>query len=836
MKLIRKFKDLNKNDFKLAGGKGASLGEMLNAGLPVPDGFVLLSKTFDNFLTKNNLNSEINAILKSVNINKTKTIEDASNKITSLIVNQELSKDVKDDILAYFKKLDSKFVAVRSSATAEDGAMDAWAGQLETYLNTTEKNLLEDIKKCWASLFTSRAIFYRFEKGLNKQKISVAVVVQKMIDSEISGIAFSVHPISQNHNNILIEAGYGLGEAIVSGQITPDSYVIQKNPLKILESNTNTQTRGIYKDKNGSNSWKEIPKSKRGEQKLSDAQILKLSKIILSIEKHYGFPCDIEWVLFENKFYIVQSRPITTLNSVFKIGDEEKWLERGAETDIHLFPVILHLKGIYLTKKLTGVPIGTFLMFSKKNTVQYLVKPGTLVKSGEKILKIIENDKNWVYKITDGLEKRLDGLLALSQAISRTNLSSKSDAQLLKIYMNYSKHVVEMMKYGSIAPIVEWEESLLSDRLNNILKDSITRQGLKESYLGEALSMLSAPLKRLWISKEQLSIYKILREIILNPATVKLILKNKTTFNALKSQNLPIAKMISVHQKKFHWVYYNYEGPEKREDYFMSIIREGLVDKKQINKRYNELLSYSPLLKKSQKEIIQKLKLSRDDFYWFKVAQEFSYQKGLRRDLSFKSYWQISRLLEEISLRLSLTMEQVRNITIEEMEKYLLERKINKKILIERINLCAILADRKQIQYLSGSGAEKLTKEVFVDLKINKSVKELLGNVAYPGKAIGHVKIIQRKEDVQKMRKGDILVSYATNPELVPAMKKAAAIVTDEGGITCHAAIVSREMKIPCVIGTKDASKIFKDGDLVEVDAERGYIKKLIMKGGTKNV
>ena len=172
---------------------------------------------------------------------------------------------------------------------------------------------MENVKKCWASLFTPRAIFYRFEKNLNKDKISVAVVVQKMVDSEESGIAFSVHPVTQNENQIIIEAGFGLGEAIVSGSVTPDSYVIHKKEFKILDININEQTKALYKKVKGGNEWKELG-NKGKEQVLSKKEIIELSKLIVKIENHYGFPCDIEWAKKKGKFYITQSRPITTLS------------------------------------------------------------------------------------------------------------------------------------------------------------------------------------------------------------------------------------------------------------------------------------------------------------------------------------------------------------------------------------------------------------------------------------------------------------------------------------------------------------------------------------------
>lgn len=318
MELTKPFSQLNKNEANVAGGKGASLGEMTNAGIPVPPGFVILSECFEQFLRETDLIQEIDSILHRVNHKEIHTVEAASEEIRELILNAEMPGDIADEINRSFKDLDTKYVAVRSSATAEDGKDHAWAGQLESYLNTIEEDVLKRVKLCWSSLFTPRAIFYRFEKGLHTTKISVAVVIQKMIESEFSGIAFSVHPVTEDYNQLIIEAGFGLGEAIVSGSVTPDSYVVEKKPRNILDINISTQDRGLYRsEKNstehGNNEWRSIPEPTASSQVLTKEQILELSEIILKIENHYGFPCDIEWAYENRKFYIVQSRPITTL-------------------------------------------------------------------------------------------------------------------------------------------------------------------------------------------------------------------------------------------------------------------------------------------------------------------------------------------------------------------------------------------------------------------------------------------------------------------------------------------------------------------------------------------
>lgn len=312
MELIRDFQNLRKSDTAIAGGKGASLGEMTQAGIPVPDGFVILASAFDRFLEETDIGVEIEALLHKLNLKNINSIDRISNEIRDLILDAEFPKDIAKEVQKKISKLRAKYVAVRSSATAEDSSVASWAGELESYLNTTEQNLLENIKRCWASLFTPRAIFYRFEKKLNKIKISVAVVIQKMIQSEISGICFTVHPITKDYDQMVIEAGYGLGEIIVGGKITPDTYVVRKKNRIILDKNIGQQKTMLLKNKGG-NIEKRVPKSKQEKQKLSDMQILKLAKICQKIEKHYKTPQDIEWALNKGRFYILQSRPITTL-------------------------------------------------------------------------------------------------------------------------------------------------------------------------------------------------------------------------------------------------------------------------------------------------------------------------------------------------------------------------------------------------------------------------------------------------------------------------------------------------------------------------------------------
>lgn len=312
MKYAKNFSELNKNNTEIAGGKGASLGEMIKMGILVPPGFVILAGVFDKFLEETDLNIEIEAVLKKIKKKDINSIEKASIKIKDLIHDSKFPKDIAKEIISEFYRLGAKLVAVRSSATAEDSEVASWAGELESYLNVTEKKILESVKKCWASLFTPRAIFYRFEKKLADKKVSVAVVIQKMVQSEISGVCFTVHPVTEDHDQMVIEAGYGLGEAIVGGKITPDTYIIKKFRQEILDKNISEQKMMIVRGPKGTMEIV-VPKAKQKKQKMSDKQILKLAQICHTIEKHYRKSQDIEWAVEKGKFYITQSRPITTL-------------------------------------------------------------------------------------------------------------------------------------------------------------------------------------------------------------------------------------------------------------------------------------------------------------------------------------------------------------------------------------------------------------------------------------------------------------------------------------------------------------------------------------------
>ncbi len=322
------FEEINKDQIPEVGGKGANLGEMYNNNFPIPNGFVVTSFAYAKNAIENSILKTIENIEKNINVNDINELNTKSKQIKELILSKPISKNLEEEILNAYKKLGKCLIAVRSSATAEDLPSASFAGQQDTYLNIFgESELLLNVKKCWASLFNPRAIFYRRKQNFPIEKVKLAVVVQKQVESFVSGIMFSANPITNNLNEIVIEAVYGLGETIVSGSITPDTYIVNKKTWQITSKTIAKQTWQLIKDKTG-NKKENVPKKLQDKQKISDEIILKYAKIGQAIEEHYKKPQDLEWAIEKDILYIVQSRPITTLNLKNNLKSQEEEIKQ----------------------------------------------------------------------------------------------------------------------------------------------------------------------------------------------------------------------------------------------------------------------------------------------------------------------------------------------------------------------------------------------------------------------------------------------------------------------------------------------------------------------------
>jgi phosphoenolpyruvate synthase/pyruvate phosphate dikinase len=812
--LIQSFADISREDAETAGGKGASLGEMTNAGIPVPQGFVVLAGAFEQFLAETDLNVEIDTILHCVDIEKMHTVEHASETIQKLILEAKMSEDIEQEIREQFRVLGSAYVAVRSIATAEDSSSAAWAGQLDTFLNTTEETFLENVQKCWASLFTPRAIFYRFEKGLHASKISVAVVVQKMVQSEISGIAFSVHPVTEDRNQLIIEAGYGLGEAIVSGQITPDSYVVEKEPRRILDKNITEQERGIYRTslvipvKTGiqnsevsANEWQDIEITKRNNQKLSDEQILELAELIIKIENHYGFPCDIEWALEacpnaeggrSGKFYIVQSRPITTLaemkpesisknqGSIFNPQDYLS-LGRWVAPTLAVVPWMRWSEG-KIFKDLA-------ISIENPNHVHiggYSLWPISLKAAIEQaFLSDIESGRFMlVQKYLSYAQIELETFLEYTTKVKNFDDANATIA-LRDFFSAYEKVIPAWLIAFFLGPIVEGRLRTVVDRY------SLNADTVLSAITSERRTFSQLARQELWEIKKKIISYGLFEFV------------ECKKYNELL-QNREVKDALYWYVQKWEWIETHHVSGDPLT---LEKVLDELRDLK--DEQSKEDISTYP-------EELQKLLEIAGDLAWLRLQSA---------ETSAMVSFAARPLIRFLGEKIGLSYDEVIWLTAEEIINFVETGAVaDKQELSERIKAWGGYRSADTVlKVLTGEELERVLGPLIP--KHNLDVHELKGTVGYKGKVTGRARVMLTSRSDKAFVDGEILIASETTPDYVSIMKRALAFVTDQGGITSHAAIISRELQKPCIVGTKIATQVLHDGDLVEVDAEEGVVR-----------
>jgi len=323
------FKELRKDSIPTAGGKGANIGEMLTLHLPVPNGFAVTAQTYGEYLEKTKIQPKILKLLENLNVEDTDKLQSVAQKIQDLIVSTPMPQNMVEEIMYTYEMLGSEkqkasdlvepkevFVAVRSSATAEDLPEASFAGQQATFLNVKGKeNVVTAVLACWASLFTARAIYYRVKNNFDHSKVLISALVQKMVNAEKSGIMFTVNPSTNHADEIVIEAIYGLGELIVGGEVNPDFYLVDKKTRDIKKIEVRKKDYGLFRNDKGENEKKLIPKDKQERQVLNEKQIKELARLGKKLEDHYGKPQDIEWAVEKEEVFIVQTRAVTTFKA-----------------------------------------------------------------------------------------------------------------------------------------------------------------------------------------------------------------------------------------------------------------------------------------------------------------------------------------------------------------------------------------------------------------------------------------------------------------------------------------------------------------------------------------
>ncbi len=804
---IKLFKEIDES-YENIGGKGKSLVKMYKSGFNVPNGFIVSSSTFEEFLCENNIKEQILNLINSCSLENEKNIDLYSNKIIELIETSRISDKVKNEILNKFEELNLKDVAVRSSATSEDGKTSAWAGQLESYLNIQKQDIEKYIKKCWASLFSKRAIFYRLKKQ-EKTDILVSVIVQQMIQSEESGIAFSINPIDNNNEKIVIEAVKGLGETIVSGMVNPDTYQIDKKTMEIVDKKIGNQTKKIVCEEN-----KNVTKNviDGNIQKLSNEKIIKIAEKIKNIEKFYGFPIDVEWSIENNYIYILQCRPITTINKsnlyeyMNEILEKDKWI-LYVKRPFHWLLESSQIDGAseeHQNKYLGfNIAIKNYLIL---NGDEYYTETENKMYK-EKWNSLYKNNKNFFEEYKNILINIVKDIRNLTIDLKKTDFSRISDEEIYNYFINFKNNYIK-----SITPTYARPDDYLEEKFLELLKElNISNEERDEIF--NNIASCSNEYGTLFYSEEPLDLLKI----------------------ALKKQKgEDVEEELSKHIDKYSWI----KAPVKSE--MTSFTKEEYVE------RINELLKFKNLenkisailLARKNNDMKYKMTIDKYDFkgellYFSKIIRDFIFFRTcMTEHTDYLFYNARITLLEEIARRIGISNKELVMLSLKEIEDiiknyYEMSEEYLKKINDRKIGYAIIWENGKVKLFYSKDAIylQDIASSRIVDIE-NIDEKDIIkGNVANKGKVQGKVRILNSYSDIKKVKKGDIIVATMTTPDYISAMEKAAGFITDEGGITCHAAIISREFDVPCIVGTVNATKRLKDGQEIEMNAYNGTIK-----------
>lgn len=473
------------------------------------------------------------------------------------------------------------------------------------------------------------------------------------------------------------------------------------------------------------------------------------------------------------------------------------WFLFGEWYDIFWFHSAYVDGQAFTIKKYLGYGPSQIIVEQNKNVQSILFSRSEWTKFGEQWLVEVIKDQSKLAKVNNDLRLGADGLNNLSAELKKINLETLTKNDLVSWLKKYEQKHFDVWAIGQVTNVLELENSFLSDYLKDLLKV----KGMKDEELIKVFQILSTPRELSVAQKEEREMLKIVRE-------------NNDE------------KSIGEHWQKFSWITFGWTGPSLSLEYFTEVakglLKEGEVEDKiyNLNKRDEQLL-----IDKSY--WLKKLNFAELEINLFRQLEELLFMKTYRMDALFCSYEAIQPILKKIAKDNYLSLAQIYNIPMPNLIRMLETGEFDHNFINELGNYSARYFDGEQIYLLIGEEAKKITQPAVVSLPKRDAVNEFKGECGYPGKVFGKVSIVNRAEEMNKFKDGDILVSIVTDPSLLPIMKKASAFVTNQGGLTCHAAIVARELHIPCVIGTKNATYILKDGDQVEVDATNGIVKKI---------
>jgi pyruvate,water dikinase len=835
--LVAFLSDFKSGDLSLAGGKGANLGELSNTGFAVPPGFVITTTAYDLVLQNNQVEPQLQNILAACEFDNPDSVAEVSKQINDLFQRISIPRQITDEILEAYHKLDDGAVAVRSSATAEDLPEAAFAGQQETFLNIIgERELMDAVRACWTSLWSERAILYRARQNVDQTTVKLAVVVQKMIFADVAGVMFTANPVSGERDELIIDANPGLGEAVVSGLVTPDHFVLSKRSRRIKEQLLGKREVIIRSKEGGGieqiHSSNETPNTAA----LPPQAVGKISQLGIEVERHYGVPQDIEWAWIRDntkagKFYILQSRPMTALPESIKVSGPmrmiipmlaEMWPTRPYPLDMTTFTgTIERAIGNLLVAMIGKSAPNPDESFIEEDGVVIQFKPPQVHPSPGMLLTPWITI--WRTRHYDLSRWEDDPLLA--EFIEKARILEKRDLQSL----TWNQDIETLQEALSLIPLA------MTLRERYIPQAVLGLAGLwlllslagRSDHFGTLVSGVKTKTTETNQALEDLA-----EQIRANPKLQDLFARHDAQ---LLQSVLHKSNEGQVFLKQFENFLHKYGHREialtisqpawkDKPDNVLAILKVLAETEPQQPKSYDDwqrardgLLSHSILGRKLLRKLF--LKSLTKTRLLFQIREDTHFYATMVQPTIRHVTLELGRRLVEIGALDDV--EEVFHFQLNELED-LGKMWPPPEQTIKQIR--SQIAGRKTKRASLGNKPMVDPRLLTVISQTQANNVLLSGTSGSPGVATGPAKIVHDVTEFGKLRAGDVLIAPVTNPAWTPLFQRAVAVVVDTGGLASHAAIVAREYGIPAVMGTMNGTTKLEDGQWIQVDGSRGLV------------
>jgi pyruvate,water dikinase len=866
---ILDFQEIDKTKLAIAGGKGANLGELSRiAGIQVPEGFCITTEVYKE--TTGN-SKELNALLDQLAVLKAdnrKGISETCAKIRMAIEKMPISEDVAAEIERYLSGYGKKEAfAVRSSATAEDLPTASFAGQQDTYLNITGKTaILEHISKCWASLFTERAAMYRIQNGFDHRKVYLSVVVQKMVFPQVSGILFTADPVSSNRKVLSIDASFGLGEALVSGLVNADTYKVRNG--NIIDKKISAKKLAIYASKDGGTKEHEIDPAQQNRQALTDEQILRLEQTGRKIEEHFGYPQDIEWCLVDDTFYIVQSRPITTLYPIPEANDQENrvYVSVGHQqmmTDpikplgISVW-VLTAARPIFKTgggRLFVDITMGLTSPAGRQNLLGVLGHSDPLIKDA--LITIIERGD---FIKTDLNDKSEPGPIKSHQGMSSADILAEAgnDPATVADLIRSSETSLSALKH-----IIQTKSGL--DVFDCILEDMQQRK--QQSGDMKNLNVIMAAIHAsAWINEKmsewlgEKNVADTLTLSVPNNITSEMGMALLDVADVIRPYPQIIEYLEQVKDDNFLDGLVQFEGGQQVRDAIAAYLNKygmrcaGEIDitrtrwsekpsilvpmilsniknlepgasKRKFEQGRQEALKKEQDLLARLKQLPDGEQKAGETKLMIDLVRNFiGYREYPKYDIVCRYFVYKQALLREaerlVQANILHEKEDIYYLAFEELQEVVRTNKLDYQVIIKRKD------DYKLYEKLTPPRIITSEGEIIAGMYKREDLPAgaIAGLAVSSGAIEGRARVILNIEDAE-LEDGDILVTTFTDPSWTPLFLSIKGLVTEVGGLMTHGAVIAREYGLPAVVGVENATKLIKDGQRIRVHGTEGYVE-----------